>query len=258
MNSGLARLSSIRSRLDREEGVTLVELVIVVSVLSVILAFTTKGFVTLQQAATRDRLRLQNLEGARTLMDIVSKDMRTATRLSSTTSPFDVGATSLGLPAAPAPGSGNGTAPPYAGATEVWFYANLNLNTSSPDPCPSIVHLYLDTSSSPTQLKEQVLAAQSGGVPPSCTYSGSYTTRVLAKSVSNGTPVFGYYYDDGSGAPVAFASSSVPLAATNRLLVEAVGITLLVNETTDPTVPATTITNRTRLPNVYYNPPSDS
>ncbi len=248
----------LRSRFDREEGVSLVELVITVSILSLVLAFTTKSFVSLQQAATGDRLRLQNLEGARLLMDIASKDIRTATRLSSTTAPFDVGSTSQGLPTAPAPGTGNGTAPPYAGATEVWFYANLNLNTTSPDPCPSIVHLFLDTSSNPTQVKEQVLAAQAGGTPPACVYSGSYTTRVVAKSISSATTIFTYYYDDGSGTPAAFASGSVPLTATDRLLVNAIGISLSVNESTSPNIPATTIVNRTRLPNVYYNPADSS
>jgi prepilin-type N-terminal cleavage/methylation domain-containing protein len=253
------RPSPLRRRtpdLSSERGLTLVEMVIVVSVLGVVMAFATKSFISLQAAATGDRLRLQNLEQARFLIDNVSKDIRTATRLSSSTSPFDVGATGLGLPTAPAPGAGNGTAPPYASGTEVWFYGNLNLNTSSPDPCPSIVHLYLDTTANPTVLKEQVLAAQPGGTPPTCTYTGSYTTRTEATYVTNtaAAPIFTYYYSDGTGNPAAFSIAQTPLSATNGLLVNAVGLSLSVKEGSNPTVPSTTLVNRARLPNVFFNP----
>jgi prepilin-type N-terminal cleavage/methylation domain-containing protein len=256
MSKRPSRLRRTISDLPSERGLTLVEMVIVVSVLGVVLAFATKSFISLQAAATGDRLRLQNLEQARFLIDVVSKDIRTATRLSSSTSPFDVGATSLGLPAAPAPGAGNGTAPPYVSGTEVWFYGNLNLNTTNPDPCPSIVHLYLDTTASPTVLKEQVLAAAAGGTPPSCTYTGSYTTRTEATYVTNTSalPIFTYYYSDGSGNPAAFSIAQTPLSAANGLLVNAVGLSLSVKEGTNPTVPATTLINRARLPNVYFNP----
>jgi prepilin-type N-terminal cleavage/methylation domain-containing protein len=253
------RLRSIASRhpdLSAEGGLTLVEMIIVVSVLGIVMAFATKSFVSLQAAATGDRLRLQNLEQARLLIDIVSKDIRTATRLSSSTSPFDVGDTTAGLPSAPAPGAGNGTAAPNTSGTEVWFYGNLNLNTTTPDPCPSIVHLYLDTVASPTTLEEQVLAATPGGTPPNCTYTGSYTTRSVATYVTNTSalPIFTYYYDNGTGTPTAFSIAQTPLSANNRLLVNAVGLSLSVKEGSNPTVPATTLVNRARLPNVYFNP----
>jgi prepilin-type N-terminal cleavage/methylation domain-containing protein len=259
VNPGMLRRrfeSLLGRRLSSEAGVTLVEMVMVVAILSVILGYVMRGFLTFESVATGARLRLQNIEQARVVMDVATKDLRTATRLSSATSPFDVGATSLGLPTAPAPGAGNGNAAPYAGASEVWFYANLNLNTTSPDPCPSIVHLYLDTAATPTQVKEQVLTATAGGAPPSCAYTGAYTTRVVAKYISNtgAQPVFTYYYDNGTGTPVAFTAAQTPLAATDRLLVNAVGISLYVKEGTSTTVPATALVNRTRLPNVYYNP----
>jgi prepilin-type N-terminal cleavage/methylation domain-containing protein len=244
----------LRRRLSSERGVTLVEMVTVVAILSVVLAYVLKGFVSFQSASTGARLRLQNIEQARVVMDVATKDLRTATRLTSSTSPFDVG--SAGLPAAPAPGAGNGTAAPYAAGSEVWFYANLNLNTTSPDPCPSIVHLYLDTASNPTRVKEQVLAATAGGSPPSCNYTGTYTTRVVAKYISNtaAQPVFTYYYLNGTGTPVAFSAAQTPLSATDRMLVVAVGLSLYVKEGTGTTAPATLLVNRTRLLNVYYNP----
>lgn len=261
-------MSALVSRLRRtssEEGVTLVELIVTVSIMTVVLGFVTQGFVTLQNAATGASLRLQNLDEARVLMGAVAKDVRTAARLSSTTSPFDVTI---------APVSAFGNAPPYASNTEVWFYSNLTLSATNPSPCPDIVHLFVDTVANPPVLKEQTVAADAGGTPPSCTYSGSYSTRLVGKYVANPSslPVFTYYYDDATGTPKCFANgaspanpvcdvgaSVIPLSAANRLLVNAVGITLAIRASTNYSVPYTTLINRVRLPNVDYNPlPSPS
>jgi type II secretory pathway pseudopilin PulG len=230
-----------------EDGVSLVELVVVISLLSLILTFVTQGFVSMQNASVGESLRLQNLEEARVLMDSVAKDLRTGTRLSSTTSPFDVS----GVPAA-----GFGNPAPYAGKTEVWFYANLTLATGTPTPCPDVVHLYVDTAANPPVLKEQTLPANAGGAPPSCTYTGAYATRLVGKYIANpaSSPVFTYYYDDATGTPTAFLPTALPLSAANRLLVNAVGITLSIRQSTNYTVPYTTLVNRVRLPNVDYNP----
>ena len=78
-----------------------------------------------------------------------------------------------------------------------------------------MVHLYVDTAASPPVLKEQTISAQAGGVPPNCTYTGSYATRLVGKYVANSssTPVFTYYYDDASGVPTAIASDGDPLSA---------------------------------------------
>jgi prepilin-type N-terminal cleavage/methylation domain-containing protein len=230
-----------------ERGVTLVELVVVVSLLSIILTFVTRGLISMQNASVGESLRLQNLDEGRTIMNTISRDLRTATRLTSTTSPFDVTAGSV-------PAAGFGNTPPYAGLNEVWFYANLTLS-ATPTPCPDVVHLYVDTSATPPTMKEQDLPADAGGTPPSCTYTGSYSTRFVGKYLanSNALPVFSYYYDN-SGTPTAFATSSVPLAATDRLSVNAVGITLSIRQSTNYTVPATTLVNRVFLPNVNYNP----
>ena len=249
-------MSTLVNRLRRassEEGVTLVELIVTVSILSVVLGFVTQGFVSLQNAAAGASLRLQNLDEARILMGDVSKDVRTAARLSSTTSPFDV-------TTAPS-GYGFGNAPPYASGTEVWFYSNLTLSATNPSPCPDIVHLFVDTVANPPVLKEQIVAADAGGTPPSCTYTGSYSTRLVGKYVANPSslPVFTYYYDDATGNPVAFTTGQTPLSAANRLLVNAIGITLAIRASTNYTVPYTTLINRVRLPNVDYNPlPSPS
>jgi type II secretory pathway pseudopilin PulG len=251
-------LSAIHERLRavvrEESGVSLVELVVVVSLLSLVLAFVLRGFVSIQTASTTESLRLENLDEGRTLMNNVAKDLRTAARLASTSSPFDVTAGSV-----PAPGFGN--AAPYTGKTEVWFYANLTLTTGNPSPCPDVVHLYIDSAVSPPVLKEQVISAGSGQTPPNCTYTGSYVTRLVGKYVANpsSVPVFTYYYDDANSVPTAFPAPSTTLSAADRLLVNAVGITLAVKQSSSTNVPYTTLINRVRLPNVDYNPlPSPS
>lgn len=230
-----------------ERGVTLVELVVVVSLLGVILTFVTRGLVSMQNASVGQSLRLQNLDEGRTIMNTISRDLRTAARLTPTTSPFDVTAGSV-------PAAGFGNAPPYTGLNEVWFYANLTLS-ATPTPCPDVVHLYVDTSANPPVMKEQTLPADAGGAPPTCTYTGSYTTRFVGKYLvnSNVLPVFSYYYDN-AGTPAVFATTSVPLSATDRLSVNAVGITLSIRQSTNYSVPATTLVNRVFLPNVDYNP----
>ncbi len=243
-----------------EDGVTVVEVIVVVALLSVVLGFVLREFVSLQNASTGASLRLQNLDEGRVLMDATSKDLRTAARLSATTSPFDVGATSLGLPSVPGT-YGFGNAPPYAGASEAWFFANLTLTSGNPNPCPDVIHLFVDSSANPPVLKEQTIAADAGGTPPGCTYTGSYSTRLVGKYVANSAsqPVFTYYYNDATGNPTAYTSSQLPLTASNRLLVNAVGITLAVRQSTNYNVPYTTLQNRVWLPNVDYNPiPSPS
>ncbi len=242
---------------DTEGGITLVEVIVTVSLLTIVLGFVTSGFVSIQNAATGAGLRLQNLDEARVIMDAVSRDIRTAARLSSTSSPFDVTIPASG-PAALAGWCSSGCVAPGSGIgdTEVWFYANLTLTSGNPTPCPDIVHLYVDKTTSPWVLREQSLAADTGGTPPNCVYSVAPSTRLLGKYVANPTtsPVFTYYYDDASGNPVAFPQTSTPLVAANRLLVNAVGITLSARQSTNFNVPYTTLVNRVRLPNVDYNP----
>lgn len=264
------RLARARS----EEGVTLIELVVVCSVMTVILGFVTRTLVVMQNASTGSSLRLQNLEEARVLMDLVTKDVRTAARMTATTSPFDVTACTANgqvQPCAPAGWGGTGNAAPYVGKSEIWFYANLTLaNQAQASPCPDIVHLVVDSSANPPVLREQVVSDSnpSTDAPPNCWYGGAsapytatYATRLVGKYIVNGTancitpdPVFVYWSDDASGNPVAYATPVTSLTAAQRTQVNAIGITFAVRQSTNYKVPCATIVNRTRLANVNYNP----
>jgi type II secretory pathway pseudopilin PulG len=270
LNERLARARS-------EDGVTLIELVVVCSVMTVILGFVTRTLVVMQNASTGSSLRLQNLEEARVLMDLVSKDIRTAARMTPTTSPFDVSACTANgqvQPCAPAGWTPGGNTPPFVGRSELWFYANLTLaNQTQASPCPDIVHLYVDSTTNPPVLKEQTIsdANAAADAPPNCRYggasapyTGTWNTRLVGKYIVNGTancitpdPVFIYWYDDGTGTPAAYpnpTSDSVSLIAAQTLQVDAVGITFAVRQATNYKVPCATLVNRVRLANVDYNP----
>ncbi len=209
---------------------SLTELVVTVGILGIVLAYVTQGFLSVQTATTTETLRLENLEQARVLMDNVTKDLRTAVRLGTTSSPFLL-----------------------ADDTEVTFYGNLNLTSS----CPKRIHLFVD---SQTRLIEEVTEPDAGGSPPACSYTGATTQRFVGRYVANPSsqPVFTYYYDNGS-ADIAFAASATPLSASDMQLVTGVGVQLSIRKPTNYTLPHSTLVNKVRLPNVDYNPlPSPS
>ena len=208
-----------------ESGMSLLELVVVTSIMSVILGFVLPAFSSIQRADVGNALRNENLGEARVLMGTVSKDIRTAARISSTSSPFLL-----------------------ADDREVTFYANLNLTTS----CPKRIHIYVDATS---RLVEEVTDPDAGDTPPDCEYNGTPMVRLVGRFIANtpSQPLFTFYYEL-AGMPTAFTTTNTPLSATNLLLVEAVGIRFSIRKGTNFVVAPTTVVNRVRLPNVDYNP----
>lgn len=216
---------SWRARWRDESGMSLLELVVVTALLSLILGFVLPAFSSLQRTDVGNALRLENLAEARLLMATVSRDIRTAARISATSSPFLL-----------------------ADDRELTFYANLTLTTS----CPKRIHLYIDATS---QLVEEVTAPDAGGTPPACAYSGAPKVRLVGRFIANtaSQPLFTLYYDV-AGTPTAFTTADTPLSAANLLLVDAVGIRFSIRKSTSFVVAPTTVVNRVRLPNVDYNP----
>jgi prepilin-type N-terminal cleavage/methylation domain-containing protein len=228
-------------RLRDESGMTLPEVMVVMTVLSIVMIFSLTSVASFERATTGQIRRLENLEEGRVLMAVATKDIRTAVRLSSTTSPFI-----------------------RADDQEVQFYANLNLTTA----CPKIVWIYVDTND---RLLERVWDPVSG-MPPACTYPGSpfgtpptgaSRTRLVGRYVANTDtePIFTFFYDN-AGTMTAFCHDTVdpclvdatPLTATDSFLVSAVQVRLSIHKDTIETVGRTTLVNTVRLPNVFYNP----
>lgn len=212
-----------RLRVSDERGLSLVEMVMVLSILSVVLVFVAGTFGSLFWTTERTELRLQNLDEARLIVNGMTKDIRTATRKSPTLSPFDL-----------------------ADAREMTFYANLNSTT--PPTGPRKVRLYVDPSDRLVQ--EITLPDAACALPSSCTYTGAPTSRVLGYYVMNPSTIF-TYIDDSTAVPTQLTS---PVSASDLLKVTAVQVSLTIRKQTNFQVPAVTLVNRVRLTNVEYNP----
>lgn len=214
-----------------ERGMTVTELVMVSAILAIVMAFVTSGFVSMQSAVTTDDIKLQNLDEARTLMDNMSKDIRTATLLPvpNATSPFTI-----------------------ASQSAVQFYANL-MTTGSPNR----IDLYVDsTNPKAPRLIERITPPTPGQNPPNWTPGGTPFNRYVGQYVVNGTtgyttPLFQYY--DSSGTLIPWGASGTSLDASRLPDIYSVMITLSVRKYTQRSIPATTLINQVTLPNIYYS-----
>src|SRR5207344_352037 len=108
--------------------------------------------------------------------------------------PFDVTACTSTSPAQTQPcapaGWATGSAAPYVGNQEMWYYANLTLTENAQaTACPDIIHLYVDSSAAPPILREQVVSDTnpSTDAPPNCVYGtlsgGAYTATYATRIV---------------------------------------------------------------------------
>ncbi|HEY7607536.1 MAG TPA: hypothetical protein VID07_12290 [Actinomycetes bacterium] len=144
-----------------EAGVTMVEMAVVVALLGLVLAMAMQGLVAYQRAAAAADTRQQNLEEARSVMAVLTKDLRTATEFSAAT------------------------------ATDVTFTALLNVGSTAP---PNQVRLYVDTNG---VLREVVVPPDDPTASP-ITYTGAGTTRVVGRGLTATSSLLAYY--DSSGA----------------------------------------------------------
>jgi hypothetical protein len=216
-------IARLRDRSQR--GQTIFEVIVVTTLLGIVLLMVYQGIDSAGHAIAGTERRLANLDEARTLMAVSTKDIRTATRLQAGTSPFTL-----------------------ADKREITFYANLNNNGSSGsvvDNGPRRVHIYVDSSS---QLIESVTKPDASSVPPIYTYTGTAALRFVGRYVANVAtqPIFRYFGSDGTELPNA------PLSATDRLAVNSVEITLAIRRSTTFPIANTTLVNTVRLPNFDY------
>ena len=196
----------------------MVEIVTTLFILSIVMVFVYASVGTAGTAIAGEERRLVNMDEARTLMAVVTKDLRTAARLQAGTSPFVA-----------------------AADRDVTFYANLNNTTGGPRK----VRIYIDSTNS---LISQAWAPDAGSVSPNYTYTGAPTLRYVGRYVANTStdPIFTYY--DVNGATL----SPTPLDSAGLLAVYSVGIKLSVRKQTTLPVRAVRVENRVRLPNVDY------
>jgi len=201
---------------------SLPEMMVTVLLLGVVMTFVYKAVDSTQFAISGESARLANLDEARTLMAVTTKDLRTATRLVPGTSPFVA-----------------------ASDNDVTFYANLN-NTSGG---PRKIRIYVDSTS---QLIAQAWTPDSGSVSPNYTYTGAAVPRYVGRFVTNSTSPAIFTYYDRNGTPLLGGT----LSAANLLAIYSVKVTLVVRKQTTLPLRPITLVNQVRLPNVDYQPPS--
>ena len=136
-------------RRDERGQSSMVEIAATLMLLSIVLTVVYSSVDSAQNAITGEQSRLVNLDEARTLMDVTTKDIRTATRLQAGTSPFASGQD-----------------------RDVTFYANLNNTTGGPRK----LRIYVDSTNI---LIAQVWAPDVGSTRPTT------PTRVLPRCATS-------------------------------------------------------------------------
>jgi prepilin-type N-terminal cleavage/methylation domain-containing protein len=127
-------------------GVTMVEMAVVVALLGVVLTMAMQGVVSYQRATASADTRQQNLDQARIVMAVLSKDLRTATEFTTMT------------------------------ATDVTFTGLLNTGATAP---PNQLRLYVDTGG---VVREAVTPPDNPNASP-LTYTGTPATRVVGQGL---------------------------------------------------------------------------
>ena len=135
-----------RRRGDGQAGITMVEMAVVVALLGLVLAMAMQGVVSYQRATAGADTRQQNLEQARAVMAVLTKDLRTATEFSTTT------------------------------ASDVIFKGLLNTAATAP---ANQLRLYADSGG---VLREAVTPPDNPNASP-LTYTGTPTTRIVGQGL---------------------------------------------------------------------------
>lgn len=198
------------------------------TILAVVLGTMYRGLDSIQRTAAGSQERLEALDEARILMASITKDLRTAVRLSSDTSPFTL-----------------------AADRQLTFYANIN---NAATGAPRRVNIFVD---SENRLVEQL--TDPSGTAPNYTFTATPSVRVIGSFVwvppapAPAPAIFRYYsFDQSTGQYTQLTST--PLSAADLLKVESVEVEISIRKGQVFTTRPTTLINRVRLPNLDYNP----
>jgi type II secretory pathway pseudopilin PulG len=138
-----------------QAGITMVEMAVVIALLGLVLAMAMQGLVSYQRAAGAADTRQQDLEQARTVMAVLTKDLRTATEFTAAT------------------------------ATDVTFTALLNTGSTAP---ANQLRLYVDSAG---VLREAVTPPDDPTASP-LTYTGTPTTRIVGQGLVDTSTLLSY------------------------------------------------------------------
>jgi type II secretory pathway pseudopilin PulG len=133
-------------RRDDQAGITVLEMAVVIALLGLVLALAMQGLSSFQRSVAGADIRQQNLDQARIVMAVLTKDLRTATTFSLIT------------------------------ASDVTFLALVNTGATAP---PNQLRLYVDAQG---VLREATTPPDNPNASP-VTYTGTPTIRVVGKGV---------------------------------------------------------------------------
>ncbi len=138
-----------------QAGITIVEMAVVVALLGLVLTMAMQGVLSYQRATASADTRQDNLDQARTVMAVLTKDLRTATAFTAMT------------------------------ATDVTFTGLLNTAATAP---ANQLRLWVDSNG---VLREAVTPPDDPNASP-LTYTGSPTTRIVGRGLVSTSGLLSY------------------------------------------------------------------
>jgi type II secretory pathway pseudopilin PulG len=207
----------IRRVRSGDEGFTLTELLVSMALLMVVSMLVVTSVVAIDRAVVKDQAAGGNLDIGSVGLNRVSKNIRAGMEIQQ-------------------PSGANLPAFAQIGPEILTVYASLG-------PVPTMITYSVD--SQRRLLESRLLANAASG--PYWTFTGTPLVTLIASQIPTGTTAPLFTFNDSTGAPLAYQSSTDPTVLAS---VKSVTISLTVN--TNPVLgyPSTTITNTVVLPNL--------
>jgi type II secretory pathway pseudopilin PulG len=155
-----------------QAGITVIEMTVVIALLGLVLAMALQGLSAYQRAAAAADVRQRNLDEARVVMAVLTRDLRTATAFTATS------------------------------ATDVTFTGLLNTGATAP---PNQLRLYVDGSG---VLREAVTLPDDPNASP-ITYTGTPTTRVVGRGLVDTSTLLSFRDSSDTATTSLTAATSV-------------------------------------------------
>lgn len=216
-------------RRDEDRGVSLIEMIIVMTLLSLVVTLVATVFVSSLRQNRTVIAKTTSTADARIAMEALSRDLRVAL-----------------------PPDGASPAVSKAEPGHVEYYAALGASTATTDPLPSRVDFSID--STVRCLRRDITPAVQVGANLTWPASGTVSTCVALGDVNaDGSALFTYLPLATvlvPNPPAFDASAPGGVAATNLSSIASVRINLRVTDTTSPAVPPTLVQGQVSLINV--------
>lgn len=214
----------MRCELRDERGFTLVELLVTMSILSVVMALITGSAIFLQRSINQTDQRFDDLAQARLAMDATSKWLRSAVTVDRAGTTADT--------------------QPFLEARRGVVDLMANVGITDGTNAPKRVRLEIVNGG---ELREQVWSGTVNAAGQ-WTQSGAARTRIIARGVT-GSQLFTYFDDAGTSLTPA---GTADMSEADREQVRRVGIDITVEQAPGVDIPPSRLTNRVTLPNQYY------